>query len=104
MQIASGRDHVLAMLLAGLSRLCLDAIIIAMPILGTLFLTSLATGLISKAAPQINILSEGFPISITVAFLLIFASLPYMMEAFSRVIDAGFRGFQDLYILIGEQI
>jgi flagellar biosynthetic protein FliR len=104
MHLASGRDHVLGMLLAGLTRLFLDAIIIAMPILGTLFLTSLATGLISKAAPQINILSEGFPISITVAFLLIFASLPFMMEAFSRVIDAGFKSFQDLYILIGEQI
>jgi flagellar biosynthetic protein FliR len=82
----------------------LDAIIISMPILGTLFLSSLATGLISKAAPQINILSEGFPISITVAFLLIFASLPFMMEAFSRVIDTGFASFQDLLVRVGEPI
>jgi flagellar biosynthetic protein FliR len=102
--LASGREQVLGMLLRGLSRLFLDAIIISMPILGTLFLTSLATGLISKAAPQINILSEGFPLSITVAFLLIFTSLPYMMEAFSRVIDAGFSSFQDLLIQVGDQI
>ncbi|MDR1972285.1 MAG: flagellar biosynthetic protein FliR [Treponema sp.] len=102
--LVSGRDHALGMLLAGLSRLFFDAIIISMPILGTLFLTSLATGLISKAAPQINILSEGFPISIAVAFLLIFSALPFMMEAFSRVMDAGFTALQDLYIRIGEQI
>ncbi|MDR0641089.1 MAG: flagellar biosynthetic protein FliR [Treponema sp.] len=102
--LAAGREQVLGMLLMGLSRLFLDAIIISMPILGTLFLTSLATGLISKAAPQINILSEGFPVSITVAFLLIFTSLPYMMEAFSRVIDAGFSSFQDLLVQVGEQI
>jgi flagellar biosynthetic protein FliR len=102
--LALGREQALSMLLRGLSRLFLDAIIISMPILGTLFLTSLATGLISKAAPQINILSEGFPISITVAFLLIFAALPYMMEAFSRVIDAGFAEFQDLLIQVGGQI
>ncbi|MDR2178610.1 MAG: flagellar biosynthetic protein FliR [Treponema sp.] len=100
--LAAGRDHVLGMLLAGLSRLFLDAIVISMPILGTLFLVSLATGLISKAAPQINILSEGFPISITVAFFLIFASMPYMTEAFSRVIDGGFKTFQDLLIRLGE--
>jgi flagellar biosynthetic protein FliR len=75
-----------------------------MPILGTLFLTSLATGLISKAAPQINILSEGFPISITVAFVLIFAAMPFMVEAFSRVVNAGFRTMEDLYIQIGVQI
>jgi flagellar biosynthetic protein FliR len=96
--LALGRAEALGMLLAGLSRLFLDAIVISMPILGTLFLSSLATGLISKAAPQINILSEGFPISITVAFLLIFTSMPYMTEAFSRVIDGGFNTFQDLLV------
>jgi flagellar biosynthetic protein FliR len=102
--LVEGREHVVGMLLAGLSRLFLDAITISMPILGTLFLTSLATGLISKAAPQINILSEGFPISITVAFLLIFASLPFMTEAFSRVINAGFDNIETLYIRIGTPI
>ncbi|MDR3147687.1 MAG: flagellar biosynthetic protein FliR, partial [Treponema sp.] len=102
--LAAGREEALGMLLAGLSRLFLDAIIISMPILGTLFLTSLATGLISKAAPQINILSDGFPISITVAFLLIFASMPYMTEAFNRVIDAGFKSFEELLIRLGQPI
>jgi flagellar biosynthetic protein FliR len=82
----------------------MDAIIISMPILGTLFLTSLTTGLISKAAPQINILSEGFPISITVAFVLIAATMPFMVDAFSRVVDAGFRNIAALYTQIGVQI
>ncbi|GHU90662.1 flagellar biosynthetic protein FliR [Spirochaetia bacterium] len=102
--LVEGREHVLGMLLAGLSKLFVDAIVISMPILGTLFLTSLATGLISKAAPQINILSEGFPISITVAFLLIITTLPFMMEAFGKVVDAGFSSIQTLYTRVGEQI
>jgi flagellar biosynthetic protein FliR len=102
--LIQGREAVVKMLLAGLSRLFLDAIVISMPILGTLFLTSLATGLISKAAPQINLLSEGFPISITAAFILIWAVLPFMTEAFGRVIEAGFRDIQDLYIRIGRPI
>ena len=102
--LAEGREPVVTMLASGLSRLFLDAMVISLPILGTLFLTSLATGLISKAAPQVNILSEGFPISITVAFLLIFSSLPFMTEAFSRVIDSGFASIENLYIQIGQQI
>ncbi|MDR0503713.1 MAG: flagellar biosynthetic protein FliR [Treponema sp.] len=102
--LIEGREHVVGMLASGLSRLFLDAIIIALPILGTLFLTSLTTGLISKAAPQINILSEGFPISIMVAFLLIFASLPFMTEAFARVIDSGFVNIETLYTRIGQPI
>ena len=102
--LVEGRESVISMLVSGLPQLFLDAMIISMPIIGTLFLTSLTTGLISKAAPQINILSEGFPISITVAFLLIFASLPFMIEAFTRVLDSGFENIQTLYTQIGRQI
>jgi flagellar biosynthetic protein FliR len=104
LNLAAGREPALKMLLKGLSLLFLDAIIISLPILGTLFLTSLTTGLISKAAPQINILSEGFPISITVAFILIAATMPFMVEAFGRVIDAGWRAVESLYAEIGVQI
>ena len=104
MSLIAGRETIVSMLLSGLSRLFLDAIIISMPILGSLFLVSLSTGLISKAAPQINILSEGFPISITVAWLLIWAALPFMTEAFSRVIESGFEALQTMYIRIGQQI
>jgi flagellar biosynthetic protein FliR len=102
--LVEGRESIVTMLTSGLSRLFLDAMLISLPILGTLFLTSLATGLISKAAPQINILSEGFPISIFTAFIIIFASLPFMIEAFSRVIDSGFANIQTLYTQIGRQI
>jgi len=102
--LVAGREPVISLLTAGLPRLFMDAIIISLPILGTLFLVSLTTGLISKAAPQINILSEGFPISITVAFLLIYTSLPFMTEAFARVINSGFASLQSLYAQIGQQI
>jgi flagellar biosynthetic protein FliR len=99
--LAAGREYLISMLLTGLSGLFLDAMIISMPILGTLFLTSLTTGLISKAAPQVNILSEGFPISITVAFVLIYTSMPFMVEAFSRIINASFRNIESLYAYLG---
>ena len=102
--LIAGREPVITMMASGLSRLFFDAMLIALPILGTLFLTSLATGLISKAAPQINILSEGFPISILTAFLLIYASMPFLTEAFAHVIDAGFANIQSLYAQIGQQI
>jgi len=102
--LIDGREPVITMVVSGLSRLFMDAMIISLPILGTLFLTSLTTGLISKASPQVNILSEGFPISILTAFLLIFASLPFLVEAFSRIINSGFGNIQTLYTMIGRQI
>ena len=102
--ILEGRDYIVSMMMAGLSRLFLDAIVISLPILGSLFLVSLTTGLISKAAPQINILSEGFPIAILVAWVMMFAALPFITEMFSRVITSGFANLQTLYIRIGQRI
>jgi flagellar biosynthetic protein FliR len=102
--LAAGREAVTGMLLSGLARLFLDAMVISLPILGTLFLISLATGLVSKAAPQINILTEGFPLSIMVAFMLILATLPFMVQAFGRVIDSGFETLRNLYIRVGQPV
>ncbi len=75
-----------------------NAMTLAFPILGTLMVISVTMGLFSKAAPQMNLLTEGFPLNIGVAFLLLFGSLPYLMEAFGRLIDAGFL---DLARMIG---
>jgi flagellar biosynthetic protein FliR len=102
--LVSSRETVASLFLSGLSRLFLDAMVLSLPIVGTLFLTSLSTGLISKAAPQINILTEGFPISITTAFLLIMATLPFLVDAFSRVIDSGFQTLESFYIQIGQRV
>jgi len=102
--LIEGRETVVGMLAAGLPRLFLDAIVISLPMLGTLFLVSLTTGLISKAAPQINILSEGFPIAIMVGYVVLLVSLPFMVEAFAAVINSSFASIQDLLIMIGRQI
>ena len=102
--LVEGRDPIISMMAAGLPRLFMDAIVISLPMLGTLFLVSLTTGLISKAAPQINILSEGFPIAIMVGYVLLFAAMPFMVEAFAGVIDSAFATIQTLYTQIGRQI
>jgi len=102
--LISSRDDFLSLLIGGLSSLFVDALVISMPILGTLFLVSVSMGLLSKAAPQINILTEGFPISITVAFSLILATMPFLVGAFARVIDLGFTRLADFLALAGTGI
>jgi len=88
--LASRRENLLGYVIRSGSDLFVQALILSMPILGALFIISVVTGLLSKAAPQMNLLTEGFPLSIMTAFLLIVASMPFMMEAFSRLISNGF--------------
>jgi len=56
------------------------ALKIALPLVGTLFLISETMGLISKAAPQMNILMMGFPVNILFALTILIALSPLITE------------------------
>ena len=87
--------------LSNLSTLFLNAMMVAMPVIGTLFLVHISMGLLSKAAPQMNLLSEGFPITILLTFFLLTVSLPYMVNLFLRIMQHGFAAFETLLIRAG---
>ena len=84
------KDFLLTTIMGSLGSLFSQALLIALPVMGTLFLVSVSMGLLAKAAPQMNLLMLGFPINIFVAFLLLYICLPFIMEAFGRIIDLGF--------------
>lgn len=91
------QERLLQWLSGAMAQLFLQSLVLSLPILGTLLLISVTTGLLSKAAPQMNLLTEGFPLSISVAFLILMSSMPFMAEAFSRILDSG---FQDLSAML----
>jgi flagellar biosynthetic protein FliR len=90
--LVTGRDLIMQTLLKGLSGMFQSALTISFPILGSLLLVSITMGLLAKASPQMDILMMGFPLSIGVAFLVLTASLPFLMGAFERILDAGLEG------------
>lgn len=91
------REDIALEIMSRLSRLFEHALIIAFPILGTLFLIYVGMGLLGKAAPQMNLLILGFPISIFVAFLILMVAMPILAEAFERVINEGFELILRMY-------
>jgi flagellar biosynthesis protein FliR len=91
------RDVLLQLFSQGLGQLFASALTVSLPILGTLLLVSVAMGLLAKAAPQMNVLVMGFPVAIGVAFLLLFATLPFLLETFGGLIDATFEKLLRVY-------
>lgn len=85
------REDIVMSMIAGLASLFENALIISFPILGTLFLVQVVMGLLAKAAPQMNLLMLGFPLSIGVAYIVMLISIPFLMEAFDRLIGVGFE-------------
>ncbi|MCF7928016.1 MAG: flagellar biosynthetic protein FliR [Spirochaetales bacterium] len=90
------RQSFFRLIFSGLSTLFEQALVISFPILGTLFLIHVTMGLLAKAAPQMNLLMLGFPIAIMVAFLILFLSMPFIMETFGRIIDGSFFGILEM--------
>lgn len=89
--LVGAQEDIAGFLLSGLVRLFAQALVMALPVVGTLFLVSISMGLLAKAAPQMNLLMLGFPINIGVAFLMIFLAMPLIVYAFAEVIEASFE-------------
>jgi flagellar biosynthetic protein FliR len=99
--LVTRRDDLVQFIVRASGALLQQALILAMPVLGTLFIVTVAMGLLSKAAPQMNLLTEGFPITLTITYVILLTALPFMMEAFSHLIEAS---FDDLGILVGGKL
>jgi len=69
----------------------LTALKIGIPIIGIVFISSVALGLLGRAAPQMNLINMGIQINIIVGFVVILivspVIIPLMREAFIIVFD-----------------
>ena len=95
------RENMIQFLLGGLTKLFADAFVISLPIMGTLLLISVTMGILSKAAPQMNLMSEGFPIMILTSFFIITVVFPQICEFFIHSFEAGFASLQRLFTIVG---
>jgi flagellar biosynthetic protein FliR len=83
-------------LLHTLSLFFLAAVEIAAPLLAALFLSEVALGLLSRAAPQMNVFMLGFPIKILLTLLLGGLALPLLPGSIQAILDSALRGGADL--------
>lgn len=100
LSIVASREPLIRFFLGGLTKLFSDALVIALPVMGSLFLITVCTGLLTKAAPQMNLLSEGFPIMILVAYFIIATVMPSLIDFFVRSFRGGFTVLQNLFIQV----
>ena len=88
--LLSAKDNFMKFMLSGLTELFFDAMLISLPMIAALFLVHVSMGILSKAAPQMNLLSEGLPITILISFFLLTSLMPVMADYFTRVFGTAF--------------
>jgi flagellar biosynthetic protein FliR len=67
-----------------------SAMVIALPALTALLITNFAFGIMTRAAPQLNIFALGFPVSLLFGMFLIWLTLPAISNASINLFDEGF--------------
>ena len=63
------------------------AVEIAAPVLVTLFLAELVLGVLSKAAPSLNVFALGFPLRVIVALSSVAMALPLLIPSVGHIAD-----------------
>lgn len=62
---------------------------ISLPILAALLITNIALGILTRAAPQLNLFAIGFPITLAIGFLVLALSMPHFIPMLDRLTQEG---------------
>ena len=77
------------------SRMFAGGLLLAMPVIAGLLLVNVIFGVAARAAPQLQIFSVGFPVTLMLGMLLVWKTLPDALDQFSGLLT-------DAYDLIGQ--
>lgn len=72
------------------SQLFTGAVMVALPGMTALLVVNLAFGVMSRAAPSLNLFAVGFPISLIFGLVIIYVGMPAVQSTFIDSLDAAF--------------
>lgn len=64
-------------------------LLLALPAVAALLITNMALGILTKAAPQLNLFGIGFPVTLGIGFLVLALSIPTMLKPITNFIEQG---------------
>ncbi len=82
----------------------LTALKIAMPIMGVLFLVTLAMGLMAKVAPAMNIMALGWAITIVAGIVILILVMPLIGQAAQNIFTCVFSDIDELLHAMGRVV
>jgi flagellar biosynthetic protein FliR len=66
-------------------------LLLALPAVTALLFVNLALGVATRAAPQLNIFSVGFPVTLLLGLWLLWLTLPHLLDRFSGLLGEGYE-------------
>ncbi|PCH59995.1 MAG: flagellar biosynthetic protein FliR [SAR86 cluster bacterium] len=86
-------DSGLLQIINGISWIFSSALIIALPAITALLITNFAFGVMTKAAPQLNIFALGFPVAMILGMFILWLTMDSYIESAKRI-------FTDMFLIL----
>jgi len=64
-------------------------LLLALPAVAALLIGNMALGILTRTAPQLNIFGIGFPITISIGFIVLALTLPAMLQPIQQIMQEG---------------
>ena len=69
---------------------------LSLPLVTALLITNLALGILTRAAPQLNLFGIGFPVTLGAGFVMIAISLPFLTTPLLNLLQEGIHAMQQV--------
>lgn len=73
-----------------------SALIIVLPVITSILIVNIAFGVMNRSAPQMNVFTVGFPITLIFGLLLIWFSLTSFLPVYQSFLEEGFAALKTL--------
>jgi len=73
-------------------------LLLALPAVAALLITNMALGILTKSAPQLNLFGIGFPITLSMGFVVLALTLPGMLKPVESLIEQGASNMRQVVV------
>jgi flagellar biosynthetic protein FliR len=77
-------------------------LLLALPAVTALLITNMALGILTKTAPQLNLFGIGFPVTLSIGFVVLALALPSMLKPIENFIEQGISNMAQVAVPISS--
>jgi flagellar biosynthetic protein FliR len=74
-------------------------LLLSLPVVAALLITNVALGVLTRAAPQLNLFAVGFPITLTGGFVVLIMSLNYLAGPLTQLFEHGLQSMLGYFVV-----
>ncbi|MBM7552735.1 flagellar biosynthetic protein FliR [Thalassobacillus pellis] len=99
--IPFGEDGIVDYVIQTFNQMFIIAFLMAVPVVGCLFLVDVALGIVARTVPQLNVFVVGLPLKILVAFIILVLSISIYMMLIKNLFETMLETMRSLMQLFG---